>query len=75
MKRLATRVVATWPHRTKTRSKAQWVGEASRWSLMDNFEWAQGFEPRFGLYRVDYPSLDRRRAGGADSFAALAPPR
>lgn len=29
------------------------------WSLMDNFEWAYGFNRRFGVLRVDYETLER----------------
>jgi beta-glucosidase len=29
------------------------------WSLMDNFEWAEGFKERFGLVYVDYPTQQR----------------
>ncbi len=29
------------------------------WSLIDNFEWHLGFEPKFGLVEVDYSNLER----------------
>ncbi len=29
------------------------------WSLLDNYEWALGFEKRFGLIAVEYKTLNR----------------
>jgi len=42
------------------------------WSLLDNYEWFSGFEPRFGLYEVDYDTYERRKRKSADYFAGLA---
>jgi beta-glucosidase len=41
------------------------------WSLLDNFEWLEGFRPRFGLFEVDYATFTRRRRPSADVFADL----
>ena len=29
------------------------------WSLLDNFEWAEGYVPRFGIVHVDYDTQRR----------------
>jgi beta-glucosidase len=38
------------------------------WSLMDNFEWAYGYRPRFGLIRINYDTLERTPKASAYWF-------
>ncbi|HEX9780175.1 MAG TPA: family 1 glycosylhydrolase [bacterium] len=39
------------------------------WSLLDNFEWAQGYGPRFGVIEVDYQTQARRVRDSARRYA------
>jgi len=41
------------------------------WSLLDNFEWSNGFWPRFGLIEVDYKTLKRTIRKSAREFSKI----
>ena len=43
------------------------------WSLMDNFEWAEGFGAKFGLYKLDRATMARTPAAGWAEFRRLSP--
>jgi beta-glucosidase/6-phospho-beta-glucosidase/beta-galactosidase len=42
------------------------------WSLLDNFEWASGFCPRFGLYSVDRATAARTQRASANVYAEVS---
>ena len=42
------------------------------WSLMDNYEWKEGFEPRFGLIEVDYETYERKPRESAYVYGEIS---
>ncbi|MBI2677123.1 MAG: glycoside hydrolase family 1 protein [Candidatus Yanofskybacteria bacterium] len=41
------------------------------WSLLDNFEWTDGFGPRFGLVEIDYETMERKIRPSAWEYAEI----
>lgn len=41
------------------------------WSLIDNYEWLQGLDARFGLYKVDFETLKRKPTNAAAYYSYL----
>ncbi|TAN44539.1 MAG: glycosyl hydrolase family protein [Nitrospirae bacterium] len=41
------------------------------WSLIDNYEWLQGLDARFGLYKVDFSTLERTPTNAAKYYAYI----
>lgn len=41
------------------------------WSLLDNYEWALGFEKRFGLIEINYDTLERKIRPSAYVYKAI----
>jgi beta-glucosidase len=45
------------------------------WSLLDNFEWAWGYEKRFGIVRVDYETQERSVKDSGLAYSRIADAR
>jgi beta-glucosidase len=56
----------------KARTEGVDVRGYYHWSIYDNFEWASGFTPRFGLYSVDFKTFARTATEGATALGAIA---
>lgn len=41
------------------------------WSLMDNFEWAEGYAKRFGIIHVDFETQKRTLKNSAKAYSAI----
>ncbi|HTQ42301.1 MAG TPA: family 1 glycosylhydrolase [Polyangiaceae bacterium] len=74
--RRAENVVRTLEQIARARTAGVDVRGYYHWSLMDNFEWANGFAPHFGLFHVvDHTSYARQPTNGATVFSQITAKR
>ena len=73
--RRAENVVRTLEQIDRARAEGVDVRGYYHWSLYDNFEWAQGYGPHFGLYSVDRGSMARSPTAAVAAFAEIAAAR
>ena len=70
-----TRRVAFYDDHLKSVLEAQKQGADVRgyfaWSLLDNYEWAEGYSSRFGIVHVDYASQKRTPKGSYRAFQGM----
>jgi beta-glucosidase len=58
--------------RDARRDRAARVRGYFAWSLMDNFEWAAGYYPRFGFFGYNPDTLSRSERPSAPTFRRIA---
>jgi len=70
-----TRRVAFYDSHLQALLAAQRSGSDVRgffaWSLLDNYEWAEGYTPRFGIVHTDYATQARTPKGSYLAFRKL----
>lgn len=70
--RRAENIVRALEHIDAARKSGVDVRGYYHWSLYDNFEWAEGFVPRFGLYHTDYQTYERTPTLGAEVLGQIS---